>query len=100
MTPHSTEPPRRDPEDFDARSRRITDRILDGIEQTLDDLARPAALRAALQRAGEQALEAEARVLRCRHALCRRVKQCRRRPCAVPAGPTQQGCERRAGHRR
>jgi hypothetical protein len=85
MTQPSSEPARRDPEDVDARFRRISDRILDGIEQTLDELAQPDALRAAIQRAAAHALDAEAVALRCRHALCRRVKQCRRRPCAVPA---------------
>lgn len=85
MPQHATEPPRRDREDPDARYRHISARLLDGIEQTLDELERPAALRAEIHRAAEQALRAQAGALLCRHALCRRVKRCRRRPCAVPA---------------
>jgi hypothetical protein len=85
MTPPTTETARRDHEDIDARFRRISDRILDGIEQTLDELAQPAELSAAIERAAAHALDAQAVALRCRHALCRRVKRCRRRPCAVPA---------------
>jgi hypothetical protein len=85
MTPHTTETARRDQDDFDARYRRISDGILDGIEQTLDELAQPDGLRAAIQRAAAHALDAQACALRCRHALCRRAKRCRRRPCAVPA---------------
>ncbi len=99
MTQPTSEPARRDPEDLDARCRRISDRILDGIEQTLDERAQPAELRAAIQRAAEHALHAQAGALLCRHALCRRAKRCRRHPCTVP-GPTQHGFERRAEYRR
>jgi hypothetical protein len=84
MTPHSIDTPRRHHEHLDARYRRLSDRILDGIEQTLDDMAEPARLRAAIQQAAEQALRAQADALLCRHALCRRAKRCRRRPCTVP----------------
>jgi len=94
MSPHSIETPRRDQEDFDARFRRLSERILDGIAQTLDDLAQPDDLRAAIRRAAAHALDARAAALRCRHALCRRAKRCRRRPCAVPA--LAAGCDRAA----
>lgn len=99
MTPYTTQIPRRDHETLDARVRRISDRILDGIEQTLDELAQPDALRAAIQRAAEREMEAQASALLCRHALCRRAQRCRRQPCAVPVA-AQQGCDRPADHRR
>jgi hypothetical protein len=81
MTPHTINSQRHDREDPDARYRRISDRILDGIEQTLDELARPARLRAAI----DHAVAAHCAPLLCSQALCRRAKRCRRQPCTVPA---------------
>ncbi len=79
MTPHTIKPAARD-DDSKAREQRIRSRILNGIEETLDELAQPRELRAAIERA----LQARCAVLLCRQALCRRVKRCRREPCTVP----------------
>ena len=70
-------------DDPNARELRIRRRILDGIEQTLDEIARSDRLRAAAERA---ALAHYAALL-CRHARCRRAGRCRRQPCAVPSAP-------------
>lgn len=80
MISHPIEPAHRD-DDLDARTRRIRCRILDGIEQTLDELAQPQLTRAAIG----HAVRVHAAALLCRHARCRRAKRCRRDPCAVPS---------------
>jgi hypothetical protein len=89
MTPHLTDTARRD-DDFDARTRRIRARILDGIEETLDELAQPRALHAATPREEilsevRRAVQAQCAALLCRQALCRRTRSCRREPCVVLA---------------
>jgi hypothetical protein len=66
-------------EDPKARELRLRGRILDAVEQTLDEMARSDALRAAAERA---ALGHYAALL-CTHALCRRAKRCRRQPCVA-----------------
>ena len=80
MTSHATEAAPRD-DDFRARERRIRAKILDGIEETLEELAQPRVLHAAIERAARTHCAA----LLCRQALCRRAKRCRRKPCAVRA---------------
>lgn len=87
MTPSTIDTTRYD--DLDARTWRISEQILGGIEQTLADMAQPPALRAAIERAqmlNEARCAAQARCapLLCRHAMCRRAQCCRRQPCAVP----------------
>ncbi len=79
MTPHTIDTAAHD--DFDARTRRIRDQILDGIEETLDELARPRVRRAVIV----SEVQAQCAALLCRQALCRRAKRCRRTPCAVTA---------------
>ena len=78
MTPHN-DTARRD-DDLDARTRRISGRILDGIEETLDELAQPRLLRAAI----EHIVRSQTAPLLCHQATCRRAKSCRRKPCTVP----------------
>ena len=68
-------------DDIYTRIRRISDRILDGVEETLDDLAQPHELHAAIERV----VLAQCAALLCRHARCRRAQRCRRTPCAAPA---------------
>ena len=80
MPPHTIDPTHGD-DAFDARTRRIRDRILDGIEETLAELAQPPALHDAIERA----VRARYAALLCRQATCRRAKRCRRQPCTVPA---------------
>lgn len=88
-TPHTIDTISRD-DDFDARTRRIRAKILDGIEETLDELAQPRMLHAAIEREEvlsevRRAVQAQCAALLCRQALCRRVKRCQRDLCAVPA---------------
>ncbi len=80
MIPHTIKTAARD-DDFAARELRISAKILDGIEETLDELAQPLLLRAAI----EDEVQAQCAALVCRQALCRRAKRCRRQPCKVPA---------------
>lgn len=84
MTEHTIKASARD-EDVKARERRIQSRILDGIEETLDELAQPKNHIAVLHAAIAQAVTAQCAALLCRQALCRRAKRCRRQPCMVPA---------------
>ena len=84
MTPFTTDTPD-DDDDLDARTRRISHRILDGIEETLADMAQSHAIQAAIAR--ETLAQCSAQ--HCRHALCRRAKPCRRQPCAVSAAAFQ-----------
>lgn len=104
MTPHSIEPAARD-DDFKARERRIRRKILDGIEETLDELAQPRGLHAAIEpeqisNEARRAMRAQCAALLCRQALCRRAKRCRRHPCAVPESASgleeaaQRDCDR------
>ena len=79
MTPHN-DTARLD-DDLDARTRRISGRILDGIEETLDELAQPRLLRAAI----ETAVQARCAARLCRNATCRRAGSCRRKPCTLPS---------------
>jgi hypothetical protein len=65
-----------DPED---RCQRLRGKILDGIEDTLDDLAQPEAQRAAIT----DAMWAHVAPLLCQQAKCRRAKRCRSDPCIV-----------------
>jgi hypothetical protein len=85
MISHPLEPAHRNDDDLDARTRRIRCRLLDGIEQTLDELAQPRVLRAAIERE----VRVHAAALLCRHARCRRAQRCRRDPCAVPSEDAQ-----------
>lgn len=80
MTPHTIKTAARD-NAIEARERRIRNKILDGIEETLAELAQPRVLRAAI----EDEVRAQCAALLCRQALCRRAKRCRRQPCAVQA---------------
>ena len=82
---HAIEPAHRDDEDLDSRTRRIRERLLDGIEQTLDELAQPQLTRAAI----DHAVRVHTAALLCRHARCRRAQRCRRDPCAVPSEDSQ-----------
>ena len=70
--------------DLDARCQRIRQRLLDGIEETLDELAQSNHQPAAQQAAIADAVWAHVAPLLCRQATCRRAKRCRRNPCAVP----------------
>lgn len=79
MTPHSIDTPGHD-DDFDARTQRISGKILDGIEETLAELAQPRALHAAI----EQIVRSQCAALLCRQAMCRRANRCRRQPCMAP----------------
>ena len=79
MTPHTIKIASRD-DDVGARERYIQNRILDGIEETLDELAQPDTRRAAIDRI----VQARCAALRCRHATCRRARSCRSQPCRVP----------------
>jgi hypothetical protein len=81
MTAHPMEFARRQPDDLDDRTRRIRERLLDGIEQTLDELAQPHLTRVAI----DHAVRVHTAALLCRRARCRRAKRCRRDPCAVPS---------------
>lgn len=80
MTSHTIDTAHSD-DDIDARIRNISDRILDGVEETLDDLAQPHQLHAAIERV----VLAQCAAMVCRHARCRRAQRCRRTPCAAPA---------------
>jgi hypothetical protein len=87
MASFDYDPPAR-PDNLDGRIRHIRGRILDGIEQTLDEMDAPATQRAAIARA----VQAQVAPLLCRQATCRRARRCRRTPCTVPqvlaaAGP-------------
>ena len=81
-------------DDLDARCRRVRGRILDAIEETLDELAQPATQRAAMA----DTLWAHAAPLLCRQTSCGRAKRCRRKPCIVPraaaAGRASSTCRR------
>jgi hypothetical protein len=68
-------------DDLDARCARLHERLLDGIEDTLDALATQDSQRAAIARA----IQAKIAPLMCRHALCRRAQRCRRQKCTVAA---------------
>ena len=78
MTPHNDTARRNDT--FDDRVGRMRDRILDGIEATLNELAEPHARRAAI----EHIVRSHTAPLLCRQATCRRAGSCRRKPCTVP----------------
>lgn len=72
---------KRDPDDIDARCARIIQRILDGVEQTLDKLEQPDVLQATIARVAH----AHIAPLFCGRALCRRARRCCKQPCEVPA---------------
>jgi hypothetical protein len=77
-------------DDVDARIRRISDRILDGIEETLTELAQPRVLGTAIEGGhildeARRAVQARYAALLCPQARCRRANRCRRQPCVVPA---------------
>ena len=76
MSPNAPRPD----DTFDVRARRIGGRILDGIEDTLTELAQPCVQRAAI----EHIVKSQTAPLLCRQATCRRAKSCRRKPCKVP----------------
>jgi len=80
---HPMQPARLPPDDLDARTRRIRDKLLDSIEATLDELAQPRTIHDAVSRAVQRAMQSHRAALLCRQALCRRAKRCRRDPCAV-----------------
>lgn len=83
MTAHPMQSARQQPDDLDDRTRRIRDRILDGIEATLDELAQPRTIDDMASRAVHRAMQSQRAALLCRQALCRRAQRCRRDPCAV-----------------
>ena len=83
MTPHPIDTAARG-DDFEARARRIRGRILDGIEETLDELAQPRVRRAAIDHQVQDILQAHRAASLCRQALCRRAKRCRSEPCKIP----------------
>jgi hypothetical protein len=85
MTPYTIDTARRADDDLNVRTRRIREKLLDGIEATIDELARP---RGAIEREEilgtvRRAVQAQCAFLLCRHALCRRAQRCRRQPCVV-----------------
>lgn len=83
MTAHPMQSARQQPDDLDDRTQRIRDRILDGIEATLDELAQPRTIDDTVSRAVHRAMQSQRAALLCRQALCRRAQRCRRDPCAV-----------------
>ncbi|MGN6114078.1 MAG: hypothetical protein ACTHN2_01060 [Nitrobacter sp.] len=85
MTAYPMQPARQQPDDLDDRTRRIRDKILDGIEATLDELAQPRTIHDTVSRAVHRAMQSQRAALLCRQALCRRAQRCRRDPCAVPS---------------
>ena len=71
-------------DDFDARRARIIGRILDGVEQRLDELEQPAVARSLLHASIARVVHAHIAPLSCGLALCQRARRCRGNPCTVP----------------
>lgn len=85
FTHHAAPDDRHSDDDLDARCRRIRQRLLDGIEETLDELALQGEPFATQQAAITHAVQAHIAPLCCPQALCRRARRCRTQPCKVPA---------------
>ena len=81
---HHAAPNHHSDDDFDARCMRIRQRLLDGIEETLDELAQPDVTHSLQRAAIARAVQMQVAPLYCRQVLCRRAKRCRRDPCTVP----------------